>query len=51
LKLGIIFKKKTPQQKMKIHFILISGFLVVAHLAMIFGTVNPQIINAMPAMS
>ena len=50
LELGIIFKKKTSDEKMKIHFILVSGFLVVAHIAMIFGMVNPQIINSMPSM-
>ena len=50
MELGIIFKKKTLDEKMKIHFILISGFLVVAHIAMIFGMVNPEIINKMPSM-
>jgi len=50
MELGIIFKRKTADEKMKIHFILISGFLVVAHVAMIFGMVNPQIINHMPGM-
>lgn len=29
---------------MKLHFILLTVFLVVAHVAMIFGTVNPEII-------
>ncbi|MBU3177320.1 permease [Clostridium estertheticum] len=50
MELGIIFKKKTLDEKLKIHFILISGFLVVAHIAMIFGMVNPEIINKMPGM-
>ncbi|MBW9151594.1 DUF6803 family protein [Clostridium estertheticum] len=50
MELGIIFKKKTLDEKMKIHFILISGFLVVAHIAMIFGMVNPEIISKMPGM-
>ena len=50
MELGIIFRSKTADEKMKIHFILISGFLVVAHVAMIFGMVNPQIINKMPGM-
>lgn len=47
---GIIFKKKNPEEKLKIHFILISGFLVVAHVAMVFGMVNPEIISKMPSM-
>ena len=50
MELGVIFKKKTLEEKMKIHFLLISGFLVVAHIAMIFGMVNPKIINKMPGM-
>lgn len=47
---GIIFKNKTIEEKMKIHFLFIGGFLVVAHIAMIFGMVNPQIINNMSNM-
>ena len=50
MELGLIFKKKTAEEKMKIHFILVGGFLVVAHVAMIFGMVNPEIINNMPGM-
>lgn len=51
MELGIIFKNKTENQKTKLHFILIGGFLVVAHIAMIFGMVNPEIINSMSNMS
>ncbi|KMT22208.1 DUF6803 family protein [Clostridium cylindrosporum] len=50
LELGIIFKNRTSKEKMKIHFILVGGFLVVAHIAMIFGMVNPSIINSMENM-
>lgn len=50
LELGVLFRKKTSEEKMKIHFILIGGFLVVAHIAMIFGMVNPEIISSMPSM-
>ena len=53
MELGLIFKNKTTEEKMKIHFILIGGFLVVAHVAMIFGMVNPELItnmSNMPAM-
>lgn len=50
MELGIIFKNKTPDEKMKIHFLLIGGFLVVAHIAMIFGMVNPEILSSMPNM-
>jgi len=50
MELGIIFKNKTVEEKMKIHFILVGGFLVVAHIAMIFGMVNPEIISNMSSM-
>lgn len=50
---GLIFRSKTADEKMKIHFILVGGFLVVAHIAMIFGMVNPMIITSphMPGMN
>jgi hypothetical protein len=44
LDLGLIGKGKTPDEKMKLHFIWLTVFLVVAHVAMIFGMINPQII-------
>jgi len=50
MELGLVFKNKTVEEKMKIHFILIGGFLVVAHIAMIFGMVNPEIIGNMSSM-
>ena len=50
MELGIIFKNKTSDEKMKLHFLLISGFLVVAHIAMIFGMVNPEIVSNMSNM-
>lgn len=50
MELGILFKGKTDEEKMKIHFILVSGFLVVAHVAMIFGMVNPEIVGNMSNM-
>jgi len=50
MELGIIFKSKTSDEKMKIHFLLIGGFLVVAHIAMILGMVNPEILSNMPGM-
>lgn len=51
MELGLIFRKKSADEKMKLHFILVGGFLVVAHVAMIFGMVNPEIISSMPAMT
>jgi hypothetical protein len=45
LEMGWIGKMKTDLQKMQLHFILLTIFLVVAHVAMIFGMVNPEIIS------
>jgi len=50
MELGLIFKNKTTEEKMKIHFILIGGFLVVTHVAMIFGMVNPELVTNMSNM-
>lgn len=45
LELGIIGKTKSSDEKMKFHFILLTVFLVVAHVAMIFGMVDPTIMG------
>lgn len=50
MELKIIFGNKSVEEKMKIHFLLVGGFLIVAHIAMIFGMVNPEIVNRMPDM-
>lgn len=50
MELGIILKNRTSEERMKIHFILVGGFLVVAHIAMIFGMVNPEIVGSMSTM-
>jgi hypothetical protein len=44
LELGIIAKNAEKQAKMKLHFLLLIGFLVVAHVAMIFGMLNPSLL-------
>ena len=51
MEIGVIYKNKTAEEKMKLHFILIGGFLVVAHIAMIFGMVNPELVSDMSKMS
>lgn len=43
LELGIIAKNKAQEDKLKLHVIFVAIFLVVAHIAMIFGMVNPDI--------
>jgi hypothetical protein len=49
LDLGLIFKTKSVEQKLKIHAIFVAIFLVVAHVAMIFGMLNPALLQHMPA--
>ena len=53
LELGFIKKDASTDEKLKLHAIFVAIFLVVAHIAMIFGMVNPDIytqkqINEMP---
>jgi hypothetical protein len=43
LDMGIINKNRTDEQKLKIHSFFVGMFLVVAHVAMIFGMVDPSI--------
>lgn len=43
LELGVIAKDAEKEAKMKLHFLLLIGFLVVAHIAMVFGMLNPAL--------
>lgn len=43
LELGVIGKNEAKETKMKLHFLLLIGFLIVAHIAMIFGMLNPAL--------
>jgi len=45
LELGIIKKNKSDNDKLKTHAILVGLFLLVAHIAMIFGMLNPEIMG------
>lgn len=44
MELGLIGRGMSETEKMKLHFILLVAFLVVAHIAMIFGMVNPELL-------
>ncbi len=44
LELGVIARNQTPEKKLFIHAIFVAIFLVVAHVAMIFGMVNPDLL-------
>jgi hypothetical protein len=44
LDLGVIYRNKTAKEKLKIHSGFVGMFLVVAHVAMIFGMVDPSLV-------
>lgn len=48
LEIGVIGRDKNDEEKMKLHFILLTVFLVVAHVAMIFGMLDPQLLGWNP---
>jgi hypothetical protein len=48
LELGLIGKQKSHTEKLKLHAIFVGIFLVVAHVAMIFGMLNPNLLNSQP---
>jgi hypothetical protein len=43
LELGIIGKGKDEMGKLKMHATFVGLFLIIAHIAMIFGMVNPEV--------
>ena len=52
LELGLIGKNKSTEEKLKLHATFVGIFLVVAHIAMIFGMLNPELLTgqAVPPM-
>ena len=51
LELGLWGRHFDDRQRTKWHFVLLIGFLVVSHIAMIFGMVNPEITGWKPVHS
>ncbi len=45
LEMGLIGRKRDEMGKLKLHSIFVGIFLVVAHIAMIFGMLNPDLLN------
>lgn len=43
--IGAIARKKTVEQKLKLHATFVAIFLVVAHVAMIFGMLDPAVLG------
>lgn len=46
--LGIIKRGKGPEEKLRLHATFVAIFLVVAHIAMIFGMLNPTLLGWTP---
>lgn len=46
--LGLIKKNAEPEEKLKLHATFVAVFLVVAHIAMIFGMLNPTVLGWNP---
>lgn len=44
LEIGAVARKREEIDKLKLHVIFVSIFLVVAHVAMIFGMLNPELL-------
>jgi len=49
LELGWIKKEASPEEKLKLHATFVGIFLVVAHIAMIFGMLDPGILQSSPS--
>jgi hypothetical protein len=50
LEIGAIGRKRDAMGKLKLHATLVGAFLVVAHIAMIFGMMNPAVMGFKPAV-
>lgn len=48
LEFGLLKKGATPENKLKLHAIFVAVFLIVAHIAMIFGMINPSVLGWNP---
>lgn len=48
LELGIIGKHRDEMGKLKLHAVFVGLFLIIAHIAMIFGMVNPEVFGYAP---
>ncbi len=49
LELGILWRDASPAQRTQKHFQLLIGFLVISHIAMIFGMTDPTLSGWSPA--
>ena len=50
LELGVWGGQASAREKMKYHFLLLTAFLIITHVAMVFGMVDPTIMGWQPQM-
>ncbi|MHB0877453.1 MAG: DUF6803 family protein [Anaerolineae bacterium] len=50
LELGVLGRGQQAEGKLRLHATFVATFLVVAHIAMIFGMLNPAVLGATTAM-
>ncbi len=50
LETGLIGKTKSENEKLKLHATFVGIFLIIAHIAMIFGMVNPEVFGYVAKM-
>ncbi|WP_255991340.1 DUF6803 family protein [Chitinolyticbacter albus] len=48
LDLGLLYRQAGAERRMAVHATLVALFLVVAHVAMVFGMLDPTVLGAMP---
>ena len=51
LELGVLGRKHDADGKMKLHAALVATFLITAHIAMVFGMLNPTVLSGAVAMA
>lgn len=44
--LGLVGRNLSPERKIRLHAIFVSAFLIVAHVAMIFGMLDPSLLGS-----
>lgn len=49
LELGVVARQRNNEGKLKLHASFVALFLVVAHVAMIFGMLNPAVLTSLTA--
>lgn len=46
--IGLIGRRWNEDAKLKVHALFVAGFLVVAHIAMVFGMLDPTVLGWVP---